>query len=382
MSYYLPYVVLILFFLAIAIFQAGMPIEEKTRKYINFLVVICYLLFFGFRGLIGWDWVSYYPFITKFKLDYDELFEPGFIFFSYLFSFISKDYGFFILLNTVINLVLLLIFFKRYISSKYFAFGLSIFIALSGFVLEVDLIRNFKSILLFMISLKYIEDRKLILFLLLNVIGMTFHWTSVVYLPLYFIFHKPIPLKIFLIAFIVGNIIILFKISYIKPIFIYVSKLIGGLAETKTDAYLSSDMFLIPYGISFGYFARSFLTILVLFYYERIIGFSKWAYLFINLFFVYIVIYLYFSEVNLVITRLSNLFSFSLAIIIPILLEVIKPVSTRFALFALYAFLVVTRIYTSTNNIFYKYDNSLMGKTESYESRLETYRKFNKQLEK
>ena len=174
-----------------------MPIEEKSRKYINFLVVVMYVFFFGFRGFVGFDWVNYYPFFK----DIDKLSDFKFatisndVGFSVFASFIkteNPDYNFFILINTLVSVVLLHYFFKRYLPIRYYAFAFALFVAIGGIILELNLMRNVKGYLLFLLSIIYIEKRKPLPFFLLNLLGFLFHWSSLIFFPLYFFIHKKI----------------------------------------------------------------------------------------------------------------------------------------------------------------------------------------------
>jgi hypothetical protein len=373
MQYSLPYILFIGFILLVAICQLALPIDEKSRRCLNYLLVVGYVLFFGFRGFIGWDWYNYYPFFQRLNSFHYGGYEQGFVIYSFIIKSIFHTYQSYILISTIIDIYLLNLFLKRHVNEKYYAFALAIFIAFAGIILQTDLLRNIKSILLFMISIKYIEERKLIPFLILNILGIFFHWTSLFLIPLYFIFQKPLPLKFIIIAFILGNCIILLNIHYIKPILLYLSKLVGGSVDAKITFYIANKIFSKPYEISYGYFIRQFTTLLVMFYYNKIINKSSSTIFFLNAFFLLMGVYLYFSEISIAIARLNLIFNFSLTIMIIILLEVIVPLSTRLLLFIIYSLLIIIRMNSSTNNVLYKYDNTLFGQTQSYNERFATY---------
>ncbi len=199
MPYSIPYILLICFFLLIATFQLGVQLDQKTRRYLNYIVILTYILFFGFRGFVGWDWYNYYPYFTNLPnftnlptisnfIPEKNRYEFGFSLFSVLIKSINPDYNFYILINCIVNITLLSIFLKRYVPSNLFAFSLVTFIVMEGFILEVNLLRNIKSVLLFLISLRYIENRKFFKFLILNLLGVLFHWSAIIYLPFIFFY--------------------------------------------------------------------------------------------------------------------------------------------------------------------------------------------------
>ncbi len=363
-----------------------MPIQEKARKQINLLVPLAYLLFFGLRGFIGWDWVNYYPlFDTIPRIDAIHTFkegdfELGFIYFTSIIKTINPDFHFFIFINSLITTLLMHIFLKRYVPIKYYAFAFLMFIVMEGLTLELNLIRNIKSILLFLISLKYIENRNLIKFLLLNILGLLFHWSAVFYLPLYFFLHKRMNLVVFIVIFIVGNIIYLLQIEYIKPFIKFVAPLFGEVAESRAESYLKSSIFGSQYGITLGYIERVATSLLIMFYYQKLLEKSKSNVLFVNSFIIFFIVYFYFSEITVIVNRVGILFIFTYWILWSQVI-ILAERQIKIALLIFFSVYLNVRIISMTNNILYKYDNIAIGTHESYESRLNTYNKVYKHLQ-
>ena len=384
MPYYLSYILLIAFFLSIAIFQLGMPIEEKSRKYINFLVVAMYVFFFGFRGFVGFDWVNYYPFFKDIDKLSDFKFatisnDVGFSVFASFIKTVNPDYNFFILINTLVNVVLLHYFFKRYLPIRYYAFAFALFVAIGGIILELNLMRNVKGYLLFLLSIIYIEKRKPLPFFLLNLLGFLFHWSSLIFFPLYFFIHKKINIRLIILVFLIGNLIYLSQIEYITPFVNWLSSFFGEVAEERTTMYLASTMFGSQYGLTFGYIERFFTFLLVLSYHKKLIANAKSNVIFINCFFIYIFINLFFSEINIIITRIGILFIFSYWILWPKILENSKIVE-KIALFVIFSLYMNVRLISQTNNPMFKYENVLLGKSASYNEKLKVYNKENIKL--
>ena len=116
-------------------------------------------------------------------------------------------------MSTIINAVLLNVFFKRYLSAKYYALGFILFIAFYGLTLEVDLMRNIKALLIFLIALRFVEERKPIQYFLLISLAFFFHWSALFFIPLYFFLHKPISLRTFIVVLVIGNLIFIFNIQ-------------------------------------------------------------------------------------------------------------------------------------------------------------------------
>ena len=64
--------------------------------------------------------------------------------------------------------------------------------------MEFNLYRNTKSFSLFLLSLPYLQNRKLLPYLLLNMTGCLFHISSMIYLPLYFVLYRKMSKEIIL----------------------------------------------------------------------------------------------------------------------------------------------------------------------------------------
>ncbi|MBE0673804.1 MAG: EpsG family protein, partial [Bacteroidales bacterium] len=156
--YSFPYLALILIFLILMIFENNLSLHNSLRGF-NLQIVRWFsmgliLVFFGFRGFVGWDWTSYYPaFMSLPKIGgitldsfTGERFDPGFIVLMSLIKTIWSNYHFFIFVTTLIDIIILGAFLKRF--SPSLALSGLVFIIMSGFYLETDLLRNAKSIML------------------------------------------------------------------------------------------------------------------------------------------------------------------------------------------------------------------------------------------
>lgn len=383
MPYSLPYIALIVFFLGISTVQLGIPIDEKSRKYLNSFVIIAYILFFGFRGYVATDWMNYYSnfkllpnnFIQALK---ESTFDSGFVFYSVVIKNFFSNYETFQLINTVTNVVLLHIFFKRYLNQKFYALGFAVFIAFFGYIFEINLLRNFKSLLIFLLSLQYIENRNWIKYYFCIAIALLFHWTSIVFVPLYFFLHKKIDLRIFIGIFVVGTLIYLVQFQFVKPIISSISTLLPISSGEKISGYLKSEVFGKSYGLTFGYFERTLFMFLIVFYYKHLTN-IKSNILFVNSYLIFVIFYLFFSEVSIIIVRLASIFAYSYWILIPLIImnmqKNIKPI-----MFIFISLLIILKIHMVTNSIFFNYDSLLLKNHKTYKERIQIIHKNEKLL--
>jgi hypothetical protein len=372
-SYTIPYLILIVTLSFLAILEYKFRDIVLIKRWIQLYCFLVLLFFFGLRGFIGWDWYNYYILFKKVPTITDggllnfyssSLNEPGFVTYVSIVKSIWPNYHFFIFVSTFIDLIIVSIFINRY--SRFFVFSFILFIILGGFYLETDLLRNAKSIILFLISIKYIQDRKAFQFFGLNILGITFHVSSIMYLPMYFVLKRKFS-RVFVISlFIIGNVIFLFHLEYIKPIILFFSHLLGGKFEYLASFYFNSS-YTKPYGLTIGYFERLIMGFLVILFYKKLIINSQ-NLIFVNAYLIYFVLFFYFSEVGVIGLRLGNLFVFSYWILIPLIIETFNFVTNKlFYLFYLYLYIII-KTFGMTNTILYKYDNILWG-IESYEER-------------
>lgn len=382
----LPYILLIISLQILSASEIFIRFDKKSIQFLNFLVFSIFLLFFGFRGFIGWDWFNYYPYFSKIK-PINEIslittnYEIGFEIYTSLIKTISKNYQFFIFISTLIDGILLHFFIKKYLPKNLYAFAFTTFIVMEGLVMEVNLMRNFKALLLFLISLQYIEKRNFLKFSIINIMGLAFHWSSLIFFPLYFVIHKKVELRVFIGIFIIGNIIYLAQIEYIKPAISFISKYLGSTVEIKTEAYLNSSLFNKQYTISLGYFERIATTFLIMFHYNKLIEKSKYNIIFINSFIIFFIFYFYFSEVSIVVSRLGNLFIFSYWILWPQIIDTISN-TMKYLIFGILCLFLTSKIHKTTNNDLFRYDNSLFKNIQPYKDRVNIFLKVAPKLEK
>lgn len=335
-----------------------------------------FLLFFGLRGFINTDWINYYKFFEELHTlgssDWGDILtnsynmEAGFVLSSMVFKSIIPNYFVWIFVLTLIDIYILNLFFKQYV--HYYVLGFILFYVFGGLVMEVNLLRNMKSVILFLVSIKYLKENKWKNYMLLNVLGCFFHVTSVVYIILYFILKKEISSKIMWGIFILGNLIFLFQIQFIKPIIIFCGELIDGRISYLINFYFESDLYSKAYGLSIGYLERCLTFLLIMLYYKRLVAKNRDNIIFINAFLVYIFIFLYFSEIQILLERLSLLFIFSYWILYPRIYSLINLKFNKSVFLILLFCYSCMKLISLNDNIIQKYDNLLFG-IESYEQR-------------
>jgi hypothetical protein len=383
LKYCIPYIVfLIPLFLLAAVenyYAERERLAGQNYRMIALLSFMIFLFFFGFRGHIGWDWTNYYqsfadlPKLWNLSLKSlaQERFAPGFLIFMSASKSLVNSYSFFLFLSTAIDLILLALFLNKY--SDRFALTMIVFLAFMGMFLMVDLIRNSKVILIFLLTIRYIEERKALPFFMINAIGILFHFSAIIFLPLYFFVHRKVSLKLLIIISMAGVAVFLLKFEFIKPVVKYISGLIGGRLEKATLKYFMDEQYSSLYGLTIGFFERLLTAALVFIYYDELTD-SKRGIIFTNSFVFFFFIFLFFSEMRIIPIRMGGLFAYSYWYLYPVILGKLKRKGNR-QLFVLYIFVyALIKVISISNTILYKYDNILFG-AKSFEERIQVFDK-------
>lgn len=357
--YSLPYILYIIFLFLLSFKYNNI----RERKLITAVIIISYGIFFGLRGFIGSDFRMYYSLFDNMeKLNTDSLsddmmlsseIEIGFLYYVSIFKHFVNDYSFYILLNSLINICIILHCLKRY--SVNIAFALIVFLEIGGMIFEIDVQRNMKALLLFMLSLKYLENRSILPYMLLNLIGLLFHSSALIYIGLYWVLHRKYKLKYFWLVYLIGNVLFLLKIPIITAILSPILEQLGGRYLILASNYLETGV-LSDYGFTVGFLIRLLGAILVTKYYDRLLQYDSRMLVHINCIFIYLLIFVYFSEIRMLTLRFSNLFFFSYAIIIPTIYKLIE--GNRLKQYFLYCVLLIAilKVNGKVNSPIYEYD--------------------------
>lgn len=348
--------------------------KNERKKHMLFVFSIILLIgFLGLRGFIGWDWWAYYPSYNNLPNGFN--YEIGYEIWSNIFYKIGLSYHHFTFINTVADILILAYVLKKY--SKYPIFSMFLFLAVQGLSFEVDLLRNAKAVLLFIISIQFIKERKLIPFLILNILGMTFHMSSVIYLPMYFILNRNYSRKIVLPLIILGNIYYLFDTKLFTHILEYMSSVLPAAVGGKITSYLSiiPQNYKLPVGTL--YFERLVTFIMVFFFLHKEKNHREkenpYSLIMENSFYIFYLIFLFTSEFFIASTRIGILFIYANWFLWGDIIENLRDTKIKAAVFLIAVLIGGNRIYNhfdfNGNKILYRYEN-IITDHKSYEEKM------------
>lgn len=354
--------------------------EEKHKKLAIRWTYFFLLTFIGLRGFVASDYFNYYLFFQnlphlfdlQFENLYDNGFEFGFVLYSSLVKTIMPNYHCWVFFNALIDLSIFYWLFHRFSPSIVLSF--IIFIAIQGLVLEFNLYRNVKAIDCFLLSIPYLKERKIIPYFLLNLLGTTFHLSSFIYLPLYFVLTQQIPKIIIWSTFIIVNLMMFLKISITEQILNLLFPIIGiEQIENKLIGYYGNSF--EEYGLSIGYIERTFTFILFSVNNKKLVDKQTYNRIFYNCYFLYYIIFQLFFDVIVFVDRIPTLFVFSYWILYPNTVSLIQKKINKQLLISFIILLCLFKTILYSSYIMNMYDNLLWG-IRSFEERVHIFYQF------
>ena len=324
------------------------------------------------------DFINYYPFfehlpiITELSIsDLDKLrFEPGFVIYSSLIKTILPDYYAWVFVNTLLDLFVL-----YYISRKFCLSTALFFMVLLvywGLEIEINLYRNSKAIMLFLLSLPYLLKRSIVPYMALNLLGCLFHISAIMYLPLYFVLDREIPKTWVWGLFVFSNVVFFLGVSLssqLQGLTTFVDGILGSdELSSKAAAWQESKSYGESYGFSLGYLERLFFFVLFTLQFQKLIAQRATNRIFYNAFIIFYFLFHTLSPISSeIMRRMSILFGFSYWFLIS---NYLCQLRLRRSLSFVIVLLCFMKVSISTANLSMKYENIFLGgSTDNYQER-------------
>lgn len=376
-NYSIPYLIFTLILVIIYFLFRAKSINLKFKSFEKrVLLVTLFTLFWGFRGYICTDWINYYvDFIEcpplydfdKWLIFYHSNFlDIGFLIYIGLLKILISNYLIFQLITYLILIVMIDKCINEY-SSDYI---LSYILLIVFFTVQsINTIRNGISIMLFMLSIKFISKHNIKKYLFYILLAICFHKTALIFIPLYFFIKYKFRIKYIIVFFIFAYIIMLFQISFISEIAENIIQDTSGRVNYALQ-YIKNTSFRI---FSIGNIERFITLIVLLCNYNKLWKEYRYGGYFANIMILYLSSNLLLFEISTVATRISQLFSFAYIIFYPMILDIYTKKNyinlIRFSLISyVFAWCVLT-----FSQLMYEYDNFILNTHKSYEQRMVLY---------
>ena len=385
MIYAIPYIAVFIAVLFLSLIEEYNSQCLTLRKDTKMLSVIIFTLglfvFLGLRGLIGMDWTVYkewYDVIPeKFSIkDFVDIrktlpMEAGWNYFTIICRYLKFDYVAFQMLNFVIDFVLLYLIAVRYQKDHILLF-FAFFLALQGYTFSLIILRNSKAIYIFILSLKYIKEKKFFRYEILCIIAFFFHRSALICMPLYFILGRRYDRHLVIAFFILGMTVFILQINWAQNFMSWLVKVLPDTpAKVKLTGYLQNSYYSGKFGLTLGGLER-FVTFILFYKFQNIlIGEDDEYIVEWNCYLLFIYVMLYFNDFYIIIERIPNYFIFTYWIFYPKLISRMdKP--TKIIAYICFITYGILRVFVTTDERYYKYENILTG-ISTAEERLDKY---------
>lgn len=207
----------------------------KTGKYALFASVSVIFLFMALRYDYGIDYMEYYDAFEEISyLSFAELHEAslvdwGYVFSNWLFARLGMNFFCFVAVVTLFQCFVLYRTIRQYVPNEYHWLAITIYLFNPSMMLiQCSALRQSIAIFLFLYSIRFIIEKKLLWFIACIVIGGFFHRSCLFMLPLYWLcgsfkinkYAKFLLAGLYWILFFKGNLFIYMLspiINYVNP---------------------------------------------------------------------------------------------------------------------------------------------------------------------
>lgn len=181
----LYWIVFLLFSLFFAHISTDNRFDKKIREITKLLLIITVIIFSGFRDGLGEDYQGYYYNLINGRYLNITFYEPLLSLIANLIYYTKLSPLFFFLFCAIVTNVLFINTFYRYENAF-----IIIFIYLTAtifFFNTFNLVRQMFAASIFMYSVRFIEDKKFIKYLICILVASTMHFSSIYLIPIYFL---------------------------------------------------------------------------------------------------------------------------------------------------------------------------------------------------
>ena len=223
--------------------------------------------------------------------------------------------------------------------------------------------QNFTAILLFMLSITYIHQRRIIPYFFLNLIGLSFHASSLLYFPLYFVLNKNISMLMSFIIVFIATLFYFIGTQFFVDLVLWLISISGSPSLNSFFRYFIDTS---AFNLSFGFLERVFMLILIIIFGEKIKSTIKHGNIFYNIALIYYSFFMLLSPIDSLADRIPVLFIIFYWVIPPALIIIKHRYRTILACMLIP--LSLMKLVTSTQDQVAQYDNLLLG-IKPYEQR-------------
>lgn len=298
--------------------------KPKSSEGLYFCLALFLFMFLGFRYETGYDYDSYKNFYNGIRLNslgsiFSTRYEPGFMTCIYLCKTILKvSYQEFLIFISILSFLPKYRFIKKYSIYPF----LALLMYYPGIYLGQDFgqLRQGIAVGFCFLSIQYIYEKAFIKYLLMIILAMSFHYSAILFFPIYFVTRYDYSGK-----FIISSLICAIVISFVK-IDTIIIKVFLLLAPSNISEYF---MILVNEQskkiiFDFGFIIRIATITLYMINRDKIKEYDKFYEIIFNIYFIGTILYCLFYSIPVLSSRGLYYYKFLDIIILTIITKFIK----------------------------------------------------------
>lgn len=245
----------------------GFYFSFKDDKNLSYILLGILGIFLSTGYTCGTDWPVYelmYQSAEKYNM---ALFrkEKGYLFYMLFFNKLNISFWYFLIFNKLLVFIILIKFIKKFDINK--SGFMLLFLSEIGFMLFIDNpLRNFIAFGLGLITIMFLIEKKNTLYFIFTFIAISFHFSAIVLLLLFFVkkikIHPAVVFAIFLLSYFVFAAV---DFSFLKSI------LSEKLYNERLSGYLNNDKFLKD-AFTIGFIFRTSSLVFILYFKDKVLS--------------------------------------------------------------------------------------------------------------
>lgn len=316
-------------------------VKKVNKSVITVIVILILFAIAAMRGPIDNDYNTYKQYFTQilhhnyFTYRQFTLYEPAYYFIPRLAEWMSSHY--FLQISFALFALLGVTLKVKALNELSNSFFLSCLLYISGFYIlhEMTQVRVGVAAGFLLLSLKYVERKELSRFLLFILLASLFHYSSVLFLPVYFFSANTFNRNCYILLLIAVYLLAIFKINIINIIdFTGISyKISVYVNATKNKEFKAVNIWNLNFLLHTG------LVLLFILKRKIFIKHNAYFYLMLKLQILSLVMFVLFASIPVFAFRTSELFAISNFCLIPSLIYLFKSKAPGYALVMLFCLL-------------------------------------------
>lgn len=319
------------------------------QNYLLFVIAFVLILVAGFRepGVDG-DSETYVSMFNAFSTpanyfkNYSEnsFFEPAYYLIPSIVSLtLGLNYSWVFLIYAIIGISLKFLAITRLTDLAF----LSVLVYCSHFFILHDMtqIRSGVASAILLLSIPQIQKRNFFGFLLLIAVGVLFHYSIIIFLPIYFLDSKKINKKLYLILLFVPYILHFLKFNVLSVLQIFKLGFISEKIQLYNDL-LESDIFTDINVFNILFIVQLISCTIFIIKSDLLLKNNKYSLVLLKIYCIAAASFVLFSNIPVIAFRISELLGIVQIILMPFILYIIKTKSIALALIIVFALVSIS----------------------------------------